>query len=533
MNSPLQQKGSPGAGELEALLGLVNAGRLPQAEATARALLNRHPRWFVLHNVLGVCAERQGRLEDAAQAYRSAIALQPDVGEMHFNLGAVVNTLGRIDEALACYRRAVELKPTLAEAHYNLGIALQGSGNLAEAAACYRRACTVQPGFHEAHGNLGTVLQKQGLLEDAIVAYRKALAIQPDARGWFNLATALRDEGRLEDAGASYLEALRMNPRYADAHNNLGEVFRDQGRMTEGVNCYQTALAIEPGHPNANYNMGEFLCLAGKYDEARDYFERSTFADARERALECLYRTERYDEFRERLGELVRAGRRSTLLAALSTHHAINFGVEDPYDHCPDPMRFVRHTRIEELAEPGSALLQELLRDIAQTPVAQRRQGRLYYGMQSAGNLLKRPEPSFRKLAELIRQQIAAYQAHYAGEDCGLIRHFPRELEFSSSWFLRMSRGGHLTSHIHEEGWISGCVYLVLPREKARANDAGFEYGPDGDDLPRQHDRFESHIVLPEVGDIVLFPSSLYHRTLPFGADEERVCVAFDVKPAA
>jgi Putative 2OG-Fe(II) oxygenase len=30
----------------------------------------------------------------------------------------------------------------------------------------------------------------------------------------------------------------------------------------------------------------------------------------------------------------------------------------------------------------------------------------------------------------------------------------------------------------------------------------------------------------------VLFPSSLFHRTIPFNSDEERICVAFDLKPA-
>jgi len=34
------------------------------------------------------------------------------------------------------------------------------------------------------------------------------------------------------------------------------------------------------------------------------------------------------------------------------------------------------------------------------------------------------------------------------------------------------------------------------------------------------------------VGDIVLFPSSLFHRTIPFNAKEERICVAFDLKPS-
>ena len=33
----------------------------------------------------------------------------------------------------------------------------------------------------------------------------------------------------------------------------------------------------------------------------------------------------------------------------------------------------------------------------------------------------------------------------------------------------------------------------------------------------------------PEAGDIVFFPSSLHHRTIPFAADSERVIVSFDL----
>ena len=33
------------------------------------------------------------------------------------------------------------------------------------------------------------------------------------------------------------------------------------------------------------------------------------------------------------------------------------------------------------------------------------------------------------------------------------------------------------------------------------------------------------------VGDVVFFPSSVFHRTIPFNSNEERICIAFDVKP--
>ncbi|MFB3053800.1 MAG: putative 2OG-Fe(II) oxygenase, partial [Alphaproteobacteria bacterium] len=35
----------------------------------------------------------------------------------------------------------------------------------------------------------------------------------------------------------------------------------------------------------------------------------------------------------------------------------------------------------------------------------------------------------------------------------------------------------------------------------------------------------------PKVGDLVMFPSSLFHYTSPFHADAERQCVAFDMCP--
>lgn len=530
---PQRQSRQPNQAEIQPLLRLLHAGNLAQAERDALALLQRYPKAFVLYNILGVAQENQRKYPEAAMTYRKALELEPCIAEIHVNLGAVLAQLGHADEAIACYRKAIALRPDVTVAYYNLGILLQQLGRLDEAAAAYRKAITQQPGFFEAIGNLGTVMQKQGKLEEAIRLYRQALAIHEDAQGHFNLGTALRDEGKHQEAADEYLAALRLNPQHADAHNNLGEIFRDQGNMDAAIACYKNAIAIRPDHPNANYNMGEFFYLAKQYAEAIPYFERSSFEDYQERAMECLYRLGRMDVFRERLQAMIRSGRKSMMLATLSTHYATNYWVKDEYGFCPDPMRFVWHTRIDELAEADSPLLRELLETIARTPIAQRKQGRLRYGIQSAGNLFKRPEPAFQQLAALVRQKIREYRQRYQDADCDLIRSFPDNIEFSSSWYLRMKQGGHLGSHIHEEGWISGCVYLKLPTQKVDPTEGGFEYSTDGDDMPRRHDNFPSQVVVQQVGDIVLFPSSLYHRTIPFSSDEERVCVAFDLKPPA
>jgi tetratricopeptide (TPR) repeat protein len=526
-----QPNRQPGPAEMQALFQLFQSGRLPQAEAQARQLITRCKNSPVLFNVLGLCQEGQGRDREAAESYRKALQYDPRVPDLHFNLGACLARLGQIDPAQASYRKALQLRPNFAAAHFNLGTLLQGQGRLQEAAHHFQQAVTHEPGFFAAYGNLGALLQQRGQLEEAERCYRKALALKSDARGHFNLATALHDQGDHVEAIREFRTAVGLEPQFADAWNHLGETLRDHGEMDEAIRCYQQALAAQPGHGRALYNLGEYHYLAGQLHDAVPYFVKSDFADAPDRALQCLYKTRQFEPFKQSFDRLSSSAQhRSILMSTLSTHYATNFRLPDPYNFCREPMDFVQHTRIDELAGPDSSLHRELLRDIETLAIAERRQGRLYYGIQSAGNLLKRPEASFQRLAALIRDKVIDYQQRYAGSSCEMLLGFPREIEFASSWYLRMKKGGHLTSHIHEEGWISGCVYLQLP-DRQGGHEGCFEYSTDGDDYPRMHDEFPQQVAEIEVGDLVLFPSSLFHRTIPFHSEQDRVCVAFDIRP--
>lgn len=494
--APIKQ---PPQQAVQPLLNLLNSGQLAAAERMAVQLIAQYPNVFILHNVLGIALDGQQKFGEAIEQYRKALSIQPNMPDLHFNLGIALANVGRLEEASDSYRKAIQL----------------------------------QPRFFEAYGNLGTILQRQGLLEEATACYRKGLSINPqDARGYFNLGTALRDQGKLDEAIASYRQAIKLFPNYADAICNLGETLRDQGHMDEAVKCYQQTLALNPNHPNANYDMAEFLYLAKHYNEAIPHFARSQLDDWQERSLYCLYKAERFDDFKRQLDHIVSTTQHTApFLATLSTHYALNFGTPDPYNFCKNGLDFVFHTAIPEL-KGDSALLKSLLSDINNTEIAERVQGMLHNGKQSAGNLFKRPEASFRTLGELVKRAFTQYKDKFAGADCELILSFPEELEFTSSWYVKMRQGGHLDSHIHEIGWISGAVYLAMPTRKSSPEEGAFEYGTHGDQYPQKHTNFPVAHVVPEVGDIVLFPSSLFHRTIPFSSDEERICIAFDLKPS-
>ncbi len=494
----------PSGQEIQPVLQLLNAGNFVAVEAAASKLTTKYPQVFILHHALALAFDGQAKFLQATKSYIAALAIEPNTPDLLFNLGIALTQISQLDEAIVSYQKAIALKAT----------------------------------FFEAHGNLGTVLQMQGKLNEAIACYQRGLKINPqDARGYFNLGTALRDNGQLDEAVANYQKAISVFANYTDAHNNLGETLRDQGNMDAAISAYQKALSLNPQHPRANYNMAEFLYLAKRYDEALPFFKISQFDDWQVRSLFCLYKAARFEDFKASLDHLAATQpHTSPFTSTLATHYAINFGIENTYNFCKNAFDFVYQKSLPALAMPNSTLLADLLHDINNNEIAERKQGRLHYGTQSAGNLFKRPEASFQALANLIKQAFVDYKQTYSNADCELIQSFPGNLEFTSSWYVKMTQGGHLDPHIHEIGWISGAVYLAMPTQKKQADEGAFEYGFHGDTYPilppLTIESFKVESTMPKVGDIVLFPSSLFHRTVPFSGDETRICIAFDLKPA-
>ena len=489
--------------DIQQLIGILNSGQLAQAESLAKSLISKHANTFILHHILSLALDGQQKFAESVTSYKNALKLQPNTADLWFNLGIAQTHIQQLDDAAASYKKAIQIKPD----------------------------------FFEAYGNLGTVLQAQGKLNAAIESYQKGLKINPqDARAYFNLGTALRDNGVLNEAINSYKKAIALFANYTDAHNNLGETLRDSGDMDAAVKSYQAALSLNPSHAQANYNMAEFLVLAKQFAQAIPYFEASQFDDWQEKCLYCLYKAEDFGAFKMRRDTLIATlpanQHCSPFLATLSTHYSINFKTLDPYQFCANGLDFVYHQSLPELT--SGTLLNELLHDIQTADIAERKQGRLTNGQQSAGNLFKRSESSFQTLAALIKQQFLAYKQHFADADCALIQAFPDELEFTSSWYVKMQQGGHLNAHIHEIGWISGAVYLAMP--PINGLEGAFEYGTHGDDYPilapQNALSFPTAQIMPKVGDIVLFPSSLFHRTIPFNSVDSRICIAFDLKPS-
>lgn len=149
-------------------------------------------------------------------------------------------------------------------------------------------------------------------------------------------------------------------------------------------------------------------------------------------------------------------------------------------------------------------------------------------GTQTDGPLLSRIEPEIRALRAAIVDAVEDYRAQLPPIDPThpMLRHRrDGAVRFSGSWSVRLAAQGHHSHHVHPQGWISSAFYVAVP-ESLKEDEGWLTLGEPQSELG--FDLSPIRRIEPEQGKLVLFPSMMWHGTLPFGSGE-RMTVAFDV----
>ena len=224
---------------LQDALAHHQAGRLREAEAIYRALLETDPGNSDALHLLGVAAHQLGRHEEAIALIGRAIAADASRPEFHSNLGEVHRMLGRPAQAEKSYRAALALAPDLPAAHGNLGHALLAQERFEDAARSYERAAALDPGNAGVLVNLAFALLQLGRMEDAARRSRETLALRPDDAEAHNfLAVSLAGLERFDEAAESYRRALALRPDYLEAHLNFAQLELMRGEYAQGWKDY-------------------------------------------------------------------------------------------------------------------------------------------------------------------------------------------------------------------------------------------------------------------------------------------------------
>src|SRR5580658_216728 len=199
---------------------------------------------------------RAGRPADAIAPLHDAALLQPSNPIIQHDLGLACLEVDRVPDAIAAFERAVASNPSYADAYFRLGIALEKLGDIGGAIAAYDRATELQPSLTEAWFRAGALVYIMGHRDEAIGCFRRAAATGGNTGfGRLGKARALLTEDRNEEAELVLRKTLSLDPTNAMAHDLLGNLLSEFGRFDEARECFERAIEIAPLMAGSYYEL--------------------------------------------------------------------------------------------------------------------------------------------------------------------------------------------------------------------------------------------------------------------------------------
>ena len=515
------------------------------------------------HNILGINYKELGILEKAEASCLQAIRLNPNFVQAQSNLGNILREFGRLEEAKACYLKAIDINPNLAEPHNNLGIIYKELKNFLEAETCYLRAIKINPNFAEPYSNLGDIHRGLGRLKEAETSCLRAIELNPNlAEAYNNLGATYKELRRFEEAETCCLKAIELNSNLAEAYNSYGIILKEMGKLNEAEASFEKAIMLKPDMLSAIDQMGDLMQIQGKFDDAEIYykkyislaptnnsltksmasrlkaegkfqkalnlFDSYDTPESRSRAIECLYALGKIEEIYKRIQDGKEIEDKNIGIAAFSSFIAETQKKDTANRFCRKPLDFLHISNLSTKIENSNLFIKNLIKDLKNVgaiwePSNQTGNG----GFKSIGNLFDNSNLNIVTLKDIILQEIDLYHEKFINEKCSFIEKWPSKKNITG-WHIILKEDGYHNSHIHPDGWLSGVIYLkVVP--SLNKNEGAIKFDIAVPDYPNLN--LPKKIHNPQVGDIVFFPSSLYHGTIPFSSDTERIIVSFDLKP--
>lgn len=171
-----------------------------------------------------------------------------------------------------CRTKLLKLAPKHSGGLLYAGVICYLNNDLAESER-YLRAAAAAGNSFDAYTNLGLTLAAMHRLPEAEDAYRRAVALNPRAaQAWNNLGNILKNSFRPErrlEALECYRRAIAAKPNYANAYNNLGHALDAiQGDTVGAEENFRAAIARDRLFLQAILNLADILERTGRPEEA-------------------------------------------------------------------------------------------------------------------------------------------------------------------------------------------------------------------------------------------------------------------------
>ena len=452
-------------------------------------------------NKQGIQAAQAGRFKEAESLFKQALDEMPSNEGIYGNVMRIMLMRGKTAELLDLHREKYTKKmKTLSD--------LQATLVICEAAE--------KIGRHDDTISILSLLHNQNKGSAAT-----ALA----------LSETLFKRHQVKEAKGILIEAIekdRLNPSLL---TNLAVIETELGNYTNAEKFYKEVIKLRPNEFLGHYNFSKFKLATGDYTTALEHLERAEAAvsntpeaaalreqirsaqTALNTPLDKIYEAINLKDWQKAVGLLEE--NKFTLddirwMAAICDLPKQYQTLLIEADLCDPEKQVTKHS----LCGGDSELINGLIHAIRTDPsLTWNRLDKPTEGGAQTHELL---DGSRNPTIERLKNSIAtAYQERFQGK---------QRLEQTriSGWGVVLEPGGHQKKHIHHDAEFSGVVYLKTPSGMSHSsNSAGSIYFSGSNKM----------LIKPYPGLMILFPSYLPHETVPYYNSDERICIAFNIRP--
>ncbi|MBN8806726.1 MAG: hypothetical protein J0I47_00590 [Sphingomonas sp.] len=494
-----------------------------------------------------------------AAALSQARRMPFDVATLEWLAETALAEDGEID-ALTLVERAAEAGND-ARLWQWTGLLYRSLADHRRAIAAFKRATMAAPDDPLIARGSAQVALEAGI--PAVASFDRALQLAPlSDDAVFGLAAARLASGDGSGAMAGLAAVVSAHPTWTSGHERLSQLRWMLGDRTAATTSFDEALAQLPDNIPLWQTLIAILSRSRQFDAALTAIARARFrigAAPFLDAYEAVAASELGDEAKgDRLFARL-AESADPMLAVHRVRHLLRFRrvdeaatlieprlvAEDPllWPYAAIVWRLNGDPRIAWLEQPALVSVIDLadvlppLDELADHLTALHRATDRHLdqsvrgGTQTDGDLLLRIDPLIVALRMAILDAVKDHLDKLPvgdGRHPILMHRRDRPIRLAGSWSVRLAGAGFHDSHIHPAGWFSSALYIALPDAVTRGEDNSGWLALGAPPREFANDLGPSRLIEPKPGRLVLFPSTMWHATLPF-ADGERLTVAFDV----
>jgi Flp pilus assembly protein TadD len=483
---------------------LLASGDLAEAEREARTCVHAEPNaetWTLLSAV----HRRQEKFEELLNDALAALQCGPKFRGLRYNYANALERIGRIKEALDIYESLAKKDLDSADLAHNYARTLYAEGRKKEAEAVIEQALELWPASHPLYTTLARMRFLRGEGENSTAPLEDAWANRPSDIGLrLVIADSLHRAGLRERARDTLEHANRLAPDTPALLSAYGVVLDELNQPEEGLKALRRVAELAPNSRSAQRNLLSTLLRANRPDEAL--------------AITRALRQEDQDE--------------QYLIACEAT--ALRMMGDAFYPTICDYDRFVR---TYEIAPPrGYFTAENFNTSLASMLRAQHRgvnplEHQIPNGSQTNRNLLHSPDPAIKGFLNAVEGAVRDYISRLKAEPHHpFLRRTRERFRFQGLWSARVLKDGYLPNHVHDRGWISSAYYVaIMPPERPKDPRNGWlKFGEPNKPPPNCG---PERWLEPKLGQLVLFPSYMWHGTSAFEGPE-RLSGAFDIVPS-